>query len=767
MDDGNYLQPTIVGHQCVLAEGDAFSEGSGAELSDTDLQQNAEISMQQQFATLTAFQADEAELLRGVELVKVFRACGIIFKGSKGSHHTFALSERVVRLSFFLSHNWSVPRILKFLALAFHFNFRVAAASAVICTCFIAVLQVSGVLWADVPQRNTRPYGVGFMCRLCALPVFALALCFYQELVKCTRRRTPMCFLDKVCIHQVNPDLMRRGISKLGAYIQKSDAMLVLYTDVYLQKVWTTYEVASHLILHPERQMVIIPVHQVATYCFVLVGLYVNSNLSIVYHCTSDFGSYLRLPIDAFIGILCMVAVRRWQSQCRQAQHRLTTFSIHDCICAVETDRQVVYENIILLMKAAGRANMHDSHDEVLKAFNELVRHRLPPAFEDMLSSREFVPLSYLVFIGFMVVGAASLDTIAAFGHGRPFREVAAMFMQDAFWTIVGWPTAFRGAARLASVALHLKGLREIALVTCFMFFGVMPPCVGVHLALVFLRTSAVRSDLALVSLALITVSSAVATIAGPGVRRWCGSRLRNDAQVGADTGTEFVDDVDTGLVADPPQPSPCINTSSGLPQLADTQVPESKPPGATCCSEVEVVYDVHPTPEVLGRSQDVVSSGGELAVSSVGHHPTPEVTQLHEAKPVEAKITRKDTMKRNRILVAPPTENSVVAGTLDESSEGAPGSVLSSKPAEFHQEGEEKAGADLQVKQEVEDDVPLNCGKALPSRGIFERGRSGATAVIALSSPNSTAPTRDIAPLPNPLPDDLSDAPSVGTRSV
>merc|ERR1719203_1736207 len=71
-----------------------------------------------------------------------------------------------------------------------------------------------------------------------------------------------MVFLDKTCIHQTDLERQRQGILKLGAFLRRSSHMVALYTDVYLTKLWTVYEVACFLALHSARRLIIITIYQ-------------------------------------------------------------------------------------------------------------------------------------------------------------------------------------------------------------------------------------------------------------------------------------------------------------------------------------------------------------------------------------------------------------------------------------------------------------------------------------------------------------------------
>merc|ERR1712007_392590 len=67
-------------------------------------------------------------------------------------------------------------------------------------------------------------------------------------------------FLDKTCIHQTNQVLKRQGIRHLADFLENSNRLLVVYTDEYLKRVWTVYELASFLLIKlKDRRVDIIP----------------------------------------------------------------------------------------------------------------------------------------------------------------------------------------------------------------------------------------------------------------------------------------------------------------------------------------------------------------------------------------------------------------------------------------------------------------------------------------------------------------------------
>ena len=51
------------------------------------------------------------------------------------------------------------------------------------------------------------------------------------------------------------------GIANLAAFLAYSWSMVVLYSDVYLEKLWTVYEIASFLLLFPRGRLHVRPVY--------------------------------------------------------------------------------------------------------------------------------------------------------------------------------------------------------------------------------------------------------------------------------------------------------------------------------------------------------------------------------------------------------------------------------------------------------------------------------------------------------------------------
>ena len=101
-------------------------------------------------------------------------------------------------------------------------------------------LLIDNRKYEDDPDKEPEMYGM--FAHMLATPAFLFVLFFKHELFWCTRGG-PKAFLDKTCIHQTDLALQAQGIMKLGAFLKHSKCMLILYSDVYMRKLWTVYEV--------------------------------------------------------------------------------------------------------------------------------------------------------------------------------------------------------------------------------------------------------------------------------------------------------------------------------------------------------------------------------------------------------------------------------------------------------------------------------------------------------------------------------------------
>jgi len=230
---------------------------------------------------LISFEGSEVQLT-GVSLDCVLRRGCKIFSAhwnpSTWSTTQVGHQGKFGQLDYFVSHNWSVSRARKMLALYVHFNMTFAAVGSFL----ISMAIMLGVHYCGGPLTGYKyPLGSGHwegvLCQLTFCPAFLLCLLSGSDFARMFRTQQKTVFLDRLCIDQFDQDLKQEGILRLGAFIKNSREMIVLYTDVYLQRVWTIYEVAAFLTLHDIRRMKVLQLEKTTLlFCNICFGYVTN-----------------------------------------------------------------------------------------------------------------------------------------------------------------------------------------------------------------------------------------------------------------------------------------------------------------------------------------------------------------------------------------------------------------------------------------------------------------------------------------------------------
>eukprot|EP00438_Fugacium_kawagutii_P020557 Skav202321 [mRNA] locus=scaffold60:322116:334324:+ [translate_table: standard] len=93
----------------------------------------------------------------------------------------------------------------------------------------------------------------------CHLGTAVLCLLFWHDVKWLFCCRGKRVFLDRCCIHQNDEDLKQQGIEHLDIFLQLSDKMLVVYSELYTKKLWTMYELATFLPKRGPGRLVVLP----------------------------------------------------------------------------------------------------------------------------------------------------------------------------------------------------------------------------------------------------------------------------------------------------------------------------------------------------------------------------------------------------------------------------------------------------------------------------------------------------------------------------
>lgn len=429
--------------------------------------------MTPELINLVSFRRCE-HLCRATGLDQMMRNGAALFRNSDGSAATFAYSKEVKVINFFVSHNWVVSRFRKFVTLAVHFNHSAAAVVTAVYSVLLGVLLYLNKLPVS---KNGAGDVTGVWGQVTCMPVYLLTLFTFRDAMWLCGHRGQTGFLDKVCIHQVDEDLKRQGIVKLGAYLQKSQQMIVIYSDVYLRKLWTVYEIAAFLTLHPIDDLIVLPVRKQMHFLItVMVGYLYQLLCLVAWSLLGDLGSFAFSLLGLLPALAYTVDARWWARHKCDMLHDVGNFTVRNCTCFNEDDRPIVHHNILLLLKGCGEVLVDATEDEALERFDVLVRSQVLDRFFDCIGRSSFTYSQY-VCVGFTMSGGVFVDQLAKAPNGIDELVVVAELVAAAGWVVGGWILICRYLEFVAQTRLHLRGWRELAWIAFLGFFCIGLPC--------------------------------------------------------------------------------------------------------------------------------------------------------------------------------------------------------------------------------------------------------------------------------------------------
>lgn len=399
---------------------------------------------------LVTFEGD-LTLLRGVPLSTVFSRFGTIWGSAKGCERTYALSREVPALGDFLSHNWCVSRAAKLLTLSWHYNFRSAIVVSLLCVVALACLGYFGLGPTVEVKSSWGPRRRGTMCTVLCTPIFLLALTQCRAL-RCCGCQERVVFVDKACVNQVDMALQRQSIVKLAAFIAASQRMVVLYTNIYTRKLWTVYEMAAFLTIHSSDRMDILPVFSAQTTTALICFIWVSRIFEMIALLASGV-YYVVYGVMFVVGCPGLLQMRKFAREQQAMRASVANFSAQGALCTVESDRQIVFANIVALMRFRGGVLPSATDEEARSQFDLLVQTNLGELLSTSLG--ELVRYRYALAAGFLAE-CKYLDKVVGVAYGAPVQEVAANGIFHITWAVVFWPWLCVLFERGASTKLDL-----------------------------------------------------------------------------------------------------------------------------------------------------------------------------------------------------------------------------------------------------------------------------------------------------------------------
>jgi len=370
----------------------------------------------------------DPQLLRGAPFPLVVAGFGRLLEpngtiaasgGADAAEDTFVLSQPVTLLDHFLSHSWRDSAKLKWLSLLWHVNmpFAVFAGHLAALLSFIVILTWPSLWPAIITVPGTDITMANGPCAAIGLWTFLVALLFGHSVSGVA----PDLFLDKICIHQTDPELKAAGIRALGAYLRRSKSMLVLWGEDYFDRLWCCYELSLFILLRGVSAVHVLPITHGANAALVCllfaISMTMGAIVEVHYGNLFNDPTFLTLSLILLLAPLCMIAWYKasvYEAR-MQLKRMLTDFEIRNvsCFCCqvdhvlpngdnIPCDREFVEEGIGIFFGKNGQPS-RDGLDE----FNNVVRTQLHASIDSLLGKETVLPWPLLLIVGSLLAWVA------------------------------------------------------------------------------------------------------------------------------------------------------------------------------------------------------------------------------------------------------------------------------------------------------------------------------------------------------------------------
>ncbi|CAE8598441.1 unnamed protein product [Polarella glacialis] len=375
-----------------------------------------------------SLQFSDKSLRRGVDVTKVLRRFGKLFNHSVGTEEDYQLGQEVHEVSAFITHNWSLNRWKKYMALCCYFHIVPAFVISLVVHLLLFVLVLADKLPLSPAYYGSRPYYVGCWCMVGGWSAFWLTLFLWADVAATFGRSGPIIFVDKVCIDQVNIDRKVQGILAIPAWLACSGTLVAIFSDETLVKLWTCFELCTFVALGRTDKIRVEPAllpwgSFLVSMCILFYGIWgqlLAMGDSSEKGLQSALGREFTTTVDILgrlgLSLLCFEVMAYWGRKCHRIQKQVQEVDIRTAACQEEADRAVVLR---ALQSLSDRHIFHRtvSEDQQLDepAVAELtvkMRSQLENAFIRSLGFNR-LPFKYLVASVMPLLGDM-LDYLAA-----------------------------------------------------------------------------------------------------------------------------------------------------------------------------------------------------------------------------------------------------------------------------------------------------------------------------------------------------------------
>jgi hypothetical protein len=362
---------------------------------------------------------------------------------------------------------------VKFRVLAFNFNLMWCLSLNLVLGLLFMTLQALGFLpTLNMTYDNGAPYKSSPWNMLVGTGFFFVTLFHWHDLRVLLGIPGPTLFLDKTCIDQMDEQRKRRGIESLAAFVRHSNKMLVIYSDIYLHKLWTVYELACFMTLQPTHKLRVVPV--------IITEVMVKGISLFLLICVMDLFSDMNAVHSAFgiesFGAASYVATcamilpavvmfcriwRKWMHELSRIHEQATSFSVFEAECFQEADRPLIHRSIAKFMKGIDAVPKDASEEVALEAFERKVHVEVPCALRVSLGR---VGIRYrhacVIFLPFFLY---LMDGVGlALHQGVPARNILLQLVGGITSYLAVYPVLLALIALFMRVSLRLRSCASI-----------------------------------------------------------------------------------------------------------------------------------------------------------------------------------------------------------------------------------------------------------------------------------------------------------------
>ena len=428
----------------------------------------------------------DPSLLRGATADLLIKNRSEIFSSNVLSQKDLAqLHESTAIVSFlhdFFSHSWRTARIDKWAALLLYLNAQAAALAMVVGCVSWAMLENLGVVprllvWY-MEDRHEMTTGMPILVGFASGVTFLL---HWQRIRAFFGLGPRYCFLDKVCIDQVNDSRKAAGIASLGAFLGSAENFVVLFSPDYFSRLWCCYELAAfrHLQVAGKQKITFLPLAfprvlfanavAVAACCLPhalvpIFGPWLGIDIN---NASTNFYLACTLP-GSVLFCWSMYECQRYVDARDMIDEQLENFSIAKTQCHDEKDRPRVEREIAKWFGDGDR-------DLGIQKFDEYVKTDVRELIEDMIGKRKPFSSGFPWLYLFISSAGAILEDIQSFTtlYLVPgFQDKVYCFISGASCILVGTPMVSVTFLWLASKRCRIGGKAPMILLaplTCWL----------------------------------------------------------------------------------------------------------------------------------------------------------------------------------------------------------------------------------------------------------------------------------------------------------